>query len=301
MNINLNLATRPYIELRSVYARLRVFAVILAALSLPMLLVVHVEETKAQLAEARVSQLEANIALLQQQQRNARALATQGANAAVLNQAAFLNDLFRRKAFSWTATMSDLENTLPYGVQVAAIDPVIAPDGHVTIRMRITGSRERAVEVVHNLERSRHFLAPRLVSEAIADQSNGQGNSGQVRQVSAAAGGSANDVSFDIQADYRPLPNSHDHATIAAAAGRRERAAEVTPGPTPAATPARTAVPPAPAGAAVLTNPDPATARPAFPQNHPHEARPFGRPLPGTPAAMGPSGVPGGVPSGGPD
>jgi type IV pilus assembly protein PilN len=47
MNINLNLATRPYIELRSVYARLRILAIALAVIALPLFLVMHLEEAKA--------------------------------------------------------------------------------------------------------------------------------------------------------------------------------------------------------------------------------------------------------------
>ena len=257
MNINLNLATRPYIELRSIYARLRVLAAALAVLSLPLLLVAHVEEAKAKLAQARVAQLESNIALLRSQQASARALASQGANANVLSQAAFLNDLFRRKAFSWTATMSDLEGTLPYGVQVVAIDPVVAPDGHVTIRMRVTGARERAIEVVHNLEHSRHFVAPRLTAEALANQN---GSTPQARPVSTAGGpaatGSANDVSFDILADYRPLPNSHDKAGLEAAdanaATRSARTAQRTRGNVVG----KNSASPAQFGAPQLTNPN---------------------------------------------
>jgi type IV pilus assembly protein PilN len=237
MNISLNLATRPYLELRSVYARLRVVAVVLLVLALPMLLVLHVAETKARLAEARVDQLQSNIALLRRQSENARALASQGPNANILTQAAFLNDLYRRKAFSWTATMSDLESTLPYGVQVMVIDPVIAPDGHITIRMRVTGVRERAVEVVHDLEHSRHFIAPRLVAEALANQNNAG-----PRSVSLNPGSPA-DVSFDILADYRPLPNSHDQAGVRAASQKNSHANG------PASRIAR----------AQLTNPDPSS------------------------------------------
>ena len=220
MNINLNLATRPYIELRSVYARLRVFAVGLIVLALPMLLVVHTEENKARLAEARVSQLESNIALLRRQQTQARELAVEGPNASVLTEAAFLNSLFRRKAFSWTATMSDLEETLPYGVQVEFIDPVVASDGRVTIRMRVSGAREHAVEVVRNLEHSRHFVAPRLVSEALANQANTPRQPLPVNVPGGVPGnlpGVTNEVAFDILAGYRPLPNSHDNAGARAA------------------------------------------------------------------------------------
>jgi type IV pilus assembly protein PilN len=208
MKITLNLATRPYIELRPIYARLRMMALVFAVLALPLLLLLHVEQSKA----ARVDQLKHNILLLQQQQRAAKSLMQQPDNAGVLTQADFLNELFRRKAFSWTATISDLETTLPAGVQVLTIDPIVAPDGSVTIRLRVSGARERAVEAVRNLEHSRHFIAPRLADEALAQQ-----NPGNVRQVADTGPG---DVSFDIIAEYRPLPHSHtsDHAATENAA-----------------------------------------------------------------------------------
>jgi type IV pilus assembly protein PilN len=216
MKITLNLATRPYIELRPIYARLRLMMLVLAVLALPMLLVLRVEQVKARESLARVDQLKHNIALLQAQQRAARALMQQPENAGVLAQADFLNELFRRKAFSWTATMSDLETTLPAGVQVLSIDPVVAPDGHVTIRMRVSGARERAVDVVRNLEHSRHFIAPRLASEALANQNSGSGSS-SARMVDTAS--ASTDVAFDILADYRPLPHSHDRAGLPAGKG----------------------------------------------------------------------------------
>ena len=82
-------------------------------------------------------------------------------NARVLDRAHFLNTMFLRKSFSWTAVMMDLENVLPIGVQVTSIEPQIAPDGNVVIRLRVAGERSRAVQLVRNLERSRRFLQPR--------------------------------------------------------------------------------------------------------------------------------------------
>ena len=250
MNLNLNLATRPYLELRPVYARLRVAALVLAVLALPMLLVLHTVQTRAEVAQARAQQLQDRIALLERQQARTRALTQGGSNAEVLQQAAFLNDLFRRKSFSWTAVMTDLENVLPAGVEVQAIDPIVAPDGRVTIRMRVTGARERAVEVVHNLERSRHFIAPRVPAEAL----NSDTGTPQLRQAA-----NANDVNFDILADYRPLPYSHERPAATRPVVQQAAPAQVTA--PPAAPPARAPVR--------------------------HRAEPFGKPLPAIPAPLG--------------
>jgi type IV pilus assembly protein PilN len=242
MRITLNLATRPYVELRPIYARLRIITLVLVLLALPMLLVLQVEQAKARASTARVDQLHRDIALLEQQQQTAHSLMQQPSNAEVLQRADFLNQLFRRKAFSWTATISDLENTVPPGIQVLSIDPVVAPDGHVTIRLRVAGQRDRGVELVRNLEHSRYFVAPRLASEALANQGSGTG-SAAVRPVAETA--AATDVAFDILADYRPLPNTHDKAGLVAGAPA-------------AATPVAV-----PAGAAVLEAPAAVVATPA--------------------------------------
>ena len=62
--------------------------------------------------------------------------------------------------------MMDLENVLPTGVQVTSIEPQATPTGDVIIRLRVSGERDRAVQLVRNLEHSRRFLQPRLSGEA---------------------------------------------------------------------------------------------------------------------------------------
>jgi type IV pilus assembly protein PilN len=197
MRITVNLATRPFIELRPLYKRLRIWMAILFVLAVPLWFLARMEQQKAAVATARVRTMQANVQSMQRQQQSYQALMRQPQNAAVLTQSDFLNDLFRRKAFSWTATMTDLETVLPAGVQVMSIDPTVTPDGHVTIRMRVSGARERAIDLVKNLEGSKHFASPRLATEALATQPNSNG-----QPVPASA---SSDVNFDILADYRPL------------------------------------------------------------------------------------------------
>ena len=75
-------------------------------------------------------------------------------NAQVLAQAEALNQLFDEKAFSWTLAMEDLETVLPGGVQVTSIEPTRDKDGHITLHLRVLGPRDRAIELVANLEHS---------------------------------------------------------------------------------------------------------------------------------------------------
>ncbi|MBV8114084.1 MAG: fimbrial assembly protein [Silvibacterium sp.] len=197
MKITLNLASKPYIDVRPIIKQLRILMAVFLLLALPLWLLLRAERNKAEAATMRVQAVEKNVRKLEQQQQSYQALMRQPQNAAVLTQSDFLNSLFRRKAFSWTATMTDLETVLPSGVQVLSIEPEVSPDGEVAIRLRVNGARDRAVELVRNLEKSRHFAYPRLAGEALAT-STGPNQGAQPINASIQ-------VNFDILADYRPL------------------------------------------------------------------------------------------------
>jgi type IV pilus assembly protein PilN len=127
-------------------------------------------------------------------------------NAQLLSQANDLNKLFDEKAFSWTLAMENLETVLPGGVQVSTIEPARAKDGHITLHLRVVGPRDRAVELVRNLEHSRRFLQPRIVGEnSEATNSPNQ----RIEPVSAS-----NRFNFDLLADYNPP--SPDETRLAA-------------------------------------------------------------------------------------
>ena len=195
MKITLNLASQPYVDVHSILKRLRILMAILIVLAVPLWLLLRAEQQKALSATARVHLVDDNVQHLQQQQQSYQELMRQPQNAAVLTQSDFLNSLFRRKAFSWTATMTDLETVLPTGVQVLSIDPEVDRDGKVTIRLRVSGARDRAVELVKNLEKSRHFASPRLAGEALATATATGPNAG-LQPINASI-----PVNFDILAD----------------------------------------------------------------------------------------------------
>jgi type IV pilus assembly protein PilN len=211
MRIQLNLASRPYVELGPLYLRLRVLIGLLLLIALPLWLLVTSERQKAAAAQARLNAVETKIHALQSQKLAFQAQMREPQNAAVLSQAEFLNQMFASKAFSWTAVMMDLENVLPTGVQVLNIDPVITRDGKVTIRLRVSGAHDKGVELVRNLEHSRRFIAPRLARETA--ESNPQNGNRQVEQVSAPS-----NVNFDLLAEYNPLP---EKPSATAAKGER--------------------------------------------------------------------------------
>lgn len=198
MKIQVNLATRPYVELRPYMLRLRWVMAGLAALSLALLIGAHVLQKQLDTAQAQMQAIKTRTKVaVSEKQANERRM-RQPANAAVLDRAHFLNALFLRKSFSWTAVMMDLETVLPSGVQVTSIEPSVTADGDVVIRMRVAGDRDRAVQLVRNLEHSKRFLQPRLSSEAVQAKDLAQAN--------ASANGAVGNVEFEILANYNPLP-----------------------------------------------------------------------------------------------
>jgi type IV pilus assembly protein PilN len=92
--------------------------------------------------------------------------------------------------------MEDLETVLPGGVQVSTIEPARAKDGHIFLHLRVNGPRDRAVDLVRNLEHSKRFLLPRIVGEN-AESTGGAGQ--RLEPVSASSR-----VDFDLLAEYNP-------------------------------------------------------------------------------------------------
>jgi type IV pilus assembly protein PilN len=199
MRITVNLASRPYVELRPVYQRLRLWMVILVLAGAVLGYLLQMDRQSAIAATTHVQTLDRHIEQLEQRRQGYRALMQQPENAATLRQSGFLNGLFKRKAFSWTATMEDLENVLPSGVEVQSLQPIVDPDGHVVIRLRVLGPRDLGIDLIRNLEHSKYFASPRLASESLASRGNGN-----QRIINANL---PEYVNFDILADYRPLPH----------------------------------------------------------------------------------------------
>ena len=170
----------------------------------------HVLAAKAAKQQAQLDRVRDQTIASQESKLHTEQRMRQPANAAVLDRAHFLNALFLRKSFSWTAVMMDLENVLPTGVQVTSIEPAVTADGDVIIRLRVGGERDRAVQLVRNLERSRRFLQPRLGSESAQAKETAAGNGPRPIPGSVPVGPAA--VEFEILANYNPLPANEPYA-----------------------------------------------------------------------------------------
>jgi type IV pilus assembly protein PilN len=196
MRVTLNLATRPFTDLGPMLKRLRIAMAVLAVLSVLFGVGLHLFDWQAEVARAREHSLDGRIALIRAERQNAETLMSQPDNAQLLKRAQALNRLFDQKAFSWTLAMEALETVLPAGLQVTSIEPIRDKEGHITVHLRVAGPRDRAVDLVRNLEESRRFLQPRIVGES-AESNNSPGQ--RMEPV-----GPSNRFDFDLMADYNP-------------------------------------------------------------------------------------------------
>jgi type IV pilus assembly protein PilN len=223
MRISVNLASRPFVELRPFFARLRIVMAVLVVLVIALGVVMHFERQKLAIAEQQMDAVRHRTTIAQKEKSSNEARMGETANAAVLARARFLNALFLRKSFSWTAVMMDLETVLPTGVQVTAIDPQITADGEVAIRLRVSGDRDRAIELVRNLERSSRFVHPYLSAETTQTK--------EKAALAAVNGGVPGGVEFDILAKYNPLPETPAKTDKDAAETKMKAATGGTPKP----------------------------------------------------------------------
>lgn len=196
MRVAINLASRPFADIAPALKNLRIAMGVLVLVAAALALGLHFVHDKAEAARARDHSLDGQIAKVHQEQQQYQTMMRQPDNAATLEQAENLNRLFDEKAFSWTLAMEDLETVLPAGEQVTTLEPTIK-NGLITVHLRVLGPRNRDVELVQNLEHSRHFLLPRIVSETAAETAAGPNQRQEPVSVSSRA-------DFDVLADYDP-------------------------------------------------------------------------------------------------
>jgi type IV pilus assembly protein PilN len=194
MRIALNLATRPFADLGPALRQLRIAMGVLALLALGLWFGIHTFHQRAEDARAKEAQLDRQIAAVVQERQSWQSLMQQPENASLINHIGVLNQLFDEKGFSWTLALADLEEVLPAGVQAVTLEPQRDKTGKITLRLRVSGPRDKAVELVRNLEHSRYFLLPRIVGES-AESSGGPGQ--KLEPISASSR-----VNFDLLADY---------------------------------------------------------------------------------------------------
>jgi type IV pilus assembly protein PilN len=225
MRLNINLASQPYEVARQYRQRMTVVIAALGLAAVVLLGYIVYQRVHSRTLIRQLAEMQQQIDGLDREEAQARAILNKPANRVVADQADFLNELFARKALSWTRIFTEMERIVPPELHVVSMKPDYTKTNDLVLHMVVaTDSRDRAVELVRHLEKSNHFRQPQVVAETV------------VANTSAQASGSGN-IQFDIAAVY--VPGTQDDQ----AADSDEQAAEKASQPEKTSSPEKAAVP----------------------------------------------------------
>jgi len=194
MDITINLAREPFVDLQPILKCLRYAIGVLAFVALVLLVLTLVTCRKTDVARSDLRTLEGRRSIVVRERQSYEAMLRDPESKKVFMQTRDLNRIVDAKALSWTLVMQELEGVLPSGVQVSAIEPARAKDGSITLRLRVLGPRDKSIDLVRHLEVSSRFLSPRIVDESAV------GNSGPTQ--TSTPPGASSITEFDLLAGY---------------------------------------------------------------------------------------------------
>jgi hypothetical protein len=166
MRFRINLASQPYENARRFFTQ---WGVALIALFIVSALLVFAAAKSWRVSHSltrSVAEERARLDKLNTQEKADLVILNQEQNRDVRERAQAINALILRKQFSWTRIFSDLEKMVPTRLHVVAITPQLTPSDQIQIRMQVAGdSRDKAIELVQNMEKAPDFREAQILSE----------------------------------------------------------------------------------------------------------------------------------------
>ena len=187
MRFDINLASRPFQDARTLFMR---WGAILAAVACITAAVVLIDVTHwkdNRVINEKMANIQQGVDQLDAQKKADEALLNQAANRETRQRSQFLNNIIVRKSFSWTRAFSDLEKIMPTRVHLVKIEPELSPQNELKIKMTVEGNFDKALDLVRKLETSREFKQARIEAQSVKSGAEAQGT-----------------VDFDISAIYVP-------------------------------------------------------------------------------------------------
>ncbi|MBI2682408.1 MAG: hypothetical protein HYX26_04195 [Acidobacteriales bacterium] len=174
MQLNINLASRPYEDARRFYMQWVPLLLVLLALTVFLSIKAYGSLQEWRATEYAIAREQAKIDTLDAERKKAAELLAQPENSGTRDHSRFLNAVFAKKAFSWTQVMTDLEKLLPNGVQVVSIKPELNREGQLQFTLVVaTDRRDAAVELVRRMENADRFQSALIRSESRKDETQG--------------------------------------------------------------------------------------------------------------------------------
>jgi type IV pilus assembly protein PilN len=189
MRLNINLASQPYEDSRQFWTYWGTGLGLLALLTMVLVFFAARGFIDGGRDRQQIAKLKTELAEFDQEKSHAVAMLNLPQNRIVRDRSHFLNNLFERKAFSWTLVFEQLEQVMPAHLHVVSIHPEISEEQNLQLKLVVGGeSREQALDLVRKMEGSKHFKQTRIDAEKFTEQQNGNNDR----------------VQFDITALYVP-------------------------------------------------------------------------------------------------
>jgi len=168
VRLNINLATKPYQDVRRALLRWGGLVLLLAVCTIALVWIALSSWRQSRDVNARISALKSEIAVLDRQHDDAVTELGLPQNKSVVETSKFLNGLIARKSFSWTRVFMQLEQIMPPKLHVISISPDLQSNTNtVEVHLTVAGtSRDAAVELVKRLEQSPSFHDARITEES---------------------------------------------------------------------------------------------------------------------------------------
>lgn len=196
MRININLASNPYEAAREYTRRLGLLVAVLAVVTVGLLGYIAYQRSQTRDVDQKIAAAQQEISSLDAEKVQALSILNQPQNRDVADQSQFLNDLFARKALSWTRVFSEMERLMPPNIHVVSMKPEFNRQNQLVLHVVVaTSARDKAVELVKRMEKSPHFRTPQVAAE----------------NTTSNQGGSADgNIQFEIAAVYLPFVEDTD-------------------------------------------------------------------------------------------
>src|SRR5205809_2527461 len=181
MRIDINLASQPYEDSRRFWTYWGTGLALLVIATGMLVFLAVTGFMNARRDRQQISNLESKLAAFSQEKNHAESMLNQPQNRVIRDRSRFLNELFERKAFSWTRLFEDLERVMPAHLHVVSIHPDLSKDNNIEIKMVVGGeTRDQALDLVRKMEGSRRFKQTQIESERTNDNQQETGNKDRV-------------------------------------------------------------------------------------------------------------------------
>jgi type IV pilus assembly protein PilN len=197
MQLNINLASQPYEDSRQFWSYWGTGIALLVLITALLVFLAVNGFIEGSHDRQQMAKLKTQLAEFDRERSQAEAMLNQPQNRTVRDQSRFLNELFARKAFSWTLAFEQLEQVMPAHLHVISIHPGISADNNLELKLVVGGeTREQALDLVRKMESSKHFRQTRIDTEKFETGNGNMGNNDRVQ--------------FDIDALYVPANEMRD-------------------------------------------------------------------------------------------